>query len=311
MTTATQSPAFHGVVPPVVTPLTLGLDVDHPSFTRVIEHLIASGVHGLFVLGSTSEVIFHGDAARRKILEHTIKIVNGRVPVLAGVIDPTTDRVIAHAKTAQSIGVDAVVVTAPFYARTSISEAADHFRYVRASIDIPVIAYDIPVCVHFKLDRATVVTLAREGTIAGLKDSSGDDGNFRFALMDLADRTDVSMMTGSEIVCDLALAMGAHGIVPGLANVDPRGYVRLYDLCRKGDWAGARKEQERLCRLFEIVWVGQKRVSAGSAGVGGFKTAMRRLGIIETNAMARPQQALNDAEAAAIDAILRTTGLLS
>jgi 4-hydroxy-tetrahydrodipicolinate synthase len=304
-------PLFHGVVPPVVTPLTLDHQVDYPSFAKVIEHLIAGGVHGLFVLGSTSEVVFHDQAERRKIIEFAVEKVNGRVPVLAGVIDPTTDRVIDLARTAQSIGVNAVVATAPFYARTSAPETADHFRYLREAIEVPVIAYDIPVCVHFKLDRQTVVTLAREGTIAGLKDSSGDDGNFRFVLMDLADKPEISLMTGSEIVCDSALAMGAHGIVPGLANVDPAGYVRLYDLCRKGDWAAARKEQERLCRLFEIVWLSLGRTSAGSAGVGAFKTAMRRLGVIATNQMERPQRALNEAEAAAVDAILAKTGLLA
>jgi len=306
-----SAPTFQGVVPPVVTPLTADFQVDYPSFTRVLEHLIDGGVHGLFVLGSTSEVVFHDEATRRKILEHAVKVANGRVPVLAGVIDPTTDRVIGHARVAQSVGVAAVVVTAPFYARTSQPEIVDHFRYIREAIDVPVIAYDIPVCVHVKLDRTSVVRLAREGTIAGLKDSSGDDGNFRFALMDLADKPEFAMMTGSEIVCDSVLAAGAHGIVPGLANVDPHGYVRLYDLCRKGDWAAARAEQERLCRLFEIVWISLPRTSAGSAGVGGFKTAMRRLGLIDTNVMARPQRALNDAEAAKVEAILQATGLLA
>jgi 4-hydroxy-tetrahydrodipicolinate synthase len=173
------------------------------------------------------------------------------------------------------------------------------------------VAYDIPVCVYTKLDRAGVVTLAKEGTIAGLKDSSGDDGNFRMALMELADNPEIFLMTGSEIVCDLALAAGAHGLVPGLGNVDPHGYVRLWDAAKRGDWNSAKTEQERLCRLFEIVFFGIPRTSMGSSGVGGFKTAMRRLGIINTNVMARPQRALNDAEAAKIDTVLRTAGLLN
>jgi 4-hydroxy-tetrahydrodipicolinate synthase len=302
---------FHGVVPPVVTPLTERFEVDYHSYTRVLEHLIAGGVHGLFVLGSTSEVIFHDDATRRKILEHTIKVVNGRLPVLAGVIDPTTDRVIGHAKAAHSIGVDAVVVTAPFYTRTSQPEIVDHFRYVRDALDIPVIAYDIPVCVHTKLERKTTVELAREGTIAGLKDSSGDDGNFRYCLLDLADMPDVFLMTGSEIVVDNALQMGAHGVVPGLANVDPHGYVRLWNHAQAGDWKTARREQERLCRLFEMVWVSLPRTSSGSAGVGAFKTAMRHLGVIATNTMARPQRTLNAVEAARIEEIVRSVGLLN
>ncbi len=301
---------FRGVVPPVVVPLTDRYEVDYPSFTRVLEHLLGAGVHGLFVLGSTSEVVFHEASTRRRIVEHAAAVAAGRVPILAGAIDPTTDRVVAHARAAAEAGADAVVVTAPFYTRTSQPEIADHFRYVREGAGVPVVAYDIPVCVHVKLERSTVVALAREGVIAGLKDSSGDDGNFRFVAMDLADRSDVFVMTGSEIVVDSALAMGAHGVVPGLANVDPHGYVRLYDAARRGDWAAARAEQTRLCRLFEIVWCGVPRASPGAAGVGGFKTAMRRLGIIDTNLMARPQRSLNDAEAAKVEAILRQAGLL-
>ncbi|HEX3349735.1 MAG TPA: dihydrodipicolinate synthase family protein, partial [Acetobacteraceae bacterium] len=158
-----------GIVPPVLTPLTDRFAVDYPSFTRVIEHLIAGGAHGLFFLGSTGEVVFHDEATRQGILEHAVRVVGGRVPVLAGVVDPTTDRMIGHARRAAAAGADAIVVTAPFYTRTSQPEIVDHFRYVAEDAGLPVIAYDIPVCVHVKLDRATIATLAREGTIAGLK----------------------------------------------------------------------------------------------------------------------------------------------
>lgn len=304
-------PLFTGVVPPVVIPLTTGFEVDYPSFTRVLDHLLDGGVHGLFLLGSTSEVVFHDEATRRRVIDHAVDRVRGRVPVFVGVIDPTTDRVIGHARAAQAAGADAVVVTAPFYTRTSQPEIIDHFRYIREALDVPIVAYDIPVCVGLKLERRTTVTLAREGTIAGLKDSSGDDGNLRYVMSDTSDLTDFFAMTGSEILVDSVLGMGVHGVVPGLGNVDPRGYVRLWDRCKAGDFAAARKEQERLCRLFEMVRISQPRTSPGSAGVGAFKTAMRRLGIIDTNTMARPQRSLNDEEAAAIDDILRQTGLLN
>ncbi|MER9066239.1 dihydrodipicolinate synthase family protein [Mesorhizobium sp. M0902] len=303
-------PLFTGVVPPVVTPLNADFSIDFPSFTRTIENLLDGGVHGLFVLGSTSEVVFHDEAGRRAILEHAVKVNNGRVPIFAGVIDPTTDRVINHARIARSAGADAIVVTAPFYTRTSQPEIGDHFRYIKDAIDIPVIAYDIPVCVHIKLERKTTVGLAREGAIAGIKDSSGDDGNLRYVLKDMADDPGFFGMTGSEILVDSVLAMGAHGVVPGLANVDPHGYVRLWKLMRAGQHAEARLEQERLLKLFEIVWISLGRTSAGSAGVGAFKAAMKSLGIIASNTMARPQRSLNDEETAKIDAILRDVGLL-
>ncbi|MFD2262865.1 dihydrodipicolinate synthase family protein [Lacibacterium aquatile] len=303
-------PLFTGVVPPVVTPLNKDFSVDYPSFTRTLENLIDGGVHGLFVLGSTSEVIFHEDAARRAIIDHAVKVNNGRLPIFVGTIDPTTERVINHTKTAKAAGADAVVVTAPFYTRTSQPEIVDHFRYIKDAVDIPIIAYDIPVCVHVKLERKTTVTLAKEGAIAGVKDSSGDDGNLRYVLQDMAGDPNFFGMTGSEIMVDTALAMGSHGVVPGLANVDPHGYVKLWNCVQKGDFAGAKAEQERLLRLFEMVWISLGRTSAGSAGVGAFKTAMRSLGIIKTNTMALPQRSLNDEEAAKIDAILRSVGLL-
>ena len=301
---------LHGVVPPVVTPLHADFSVDYASFTRVIEHLISGGVHGLFFLGSTSEVVFHDEATRDRILEHAVAVVAGRLPVLAGVVDPTTDRVIGHARRAAAAGVDGVVVTAPFYTRTSAAETVEHFRYVADGSPVPVIAYDLPVCVHSKLSRETVTTLAREGAIVGLKDSSGDGGGLRYVISDMSDRPDFFCMTGGELDVDGALLMGAHGVVPGLGNVDPGGYVRLYQAARQGNWAVARAEQARLCRLFEIVWCGVPRTSAGASGVGGFKTAMRAMGIIATNTMARPQRSLNVEESARVDAIVRGVGLL-
>ena len=74
-------PLFQGVVPPVVTPLTEDYQVDYASFTRLLDHLLDAGVHGLFVLGSTSEVVFHDEATRRKIIEHAVKHVAGRAPI--------------------------------------------------------------------------------------------------------------------------------------------------------------------------------------------------------------------------------------
>ncbi|MDG4882045.1 dihydrodipicolinate synthase family protein [Mesorhizobium sp. WSM4884] len=303
-------PLFTGVVPPVVTPLNPDFSVDFRSFTRVLENLLNGGVHGLFVLGSTSEVVFHDETARQAIVEHAVKVNNGRVPLFVGVIDPTTDRVIKHSRIAKAAGADAIVVTAPFYTRTSQPEIIDHFRYIRDAVDIPIIAYDIPVCVHVKLERKTTVTMAREGIVAGLKDSSGDDGNLRYVLQDMASDRGFFGMTGSEIMVDTALSMGAHGVVPGLANVDPRGYVKLWNLLQAGDHKAARAEQERLLKLFEIVTISLGRTSAGSAGVGAFKSAMRSLGIIASHTMARPQRTLNDEEAAKIDTILRDVGLL-
>ncbi|WP_412027486.1 dihydrodipicolinate synthase family protein [Deinococcus yunweiensis] len=302
---------LHGIIPPVVTPLTPDFQVDEPALRRVLRHLLAGGVHGLFLLGSTSEVVFMDAPQRREVLRIAADEVAGRVPLLAGVIDPTTDRVIAHARDALAAGMDGLVVTAPFYTRTSQPEIVEHFRAVQAAVPLPILAYDIPVCVHVKLERDTVVTLRREGMITGLKDSSGDDTNFRLLARACADDPGFRLFTGSELMVDTALLVGAHGCVPGLGNVDPAAYVALYDAARRGDWLGAQRLQERLIRLFGIALQGTPRTSPGASGVGGFKTAMKLLGLIPTHHMHRPNAPLDATETARIQAILQAEGLLT
>lgn len=150
---------------------------------------MSGGVHGLFALGSSSEVAFLTDRQRDTVLRTVVETVAGRVPVLAGVIDMTTPRVLVHAEAAREAGADALVATAPFYARTHPVEIAHHFRTLRARVDLPLYAYDLPVSVHSKLSVALVRELAEDGTLAGLKDSSGDEGGLRRSSSSSADAT--------------------------------------------------------------------------------------------------------------------------
>jgi 4-hydroxy-tetrahydrodipicolinate synthase len=302
-----------GVVPPVCTPLTPSREVDVPSLIRLIDHLMAGGVHGLFVLGSTSEVAYLTDAQRRQVVETAAGHVAGRLPVLAGAIDMTTPRVLDHARSARAAGADAIVVTAPFYTRTHPSEIARHFRLV-AGAGLPVFAYDLPASVHTKLSPELVLELAADGVLAGLKDSSGDLGAFRAVVTGARSHpglTGFAALTGSEVVVDSALALGAHGAVPGLANVDPAGYVRLYDLCVAGDRERARAEQERLCELFAMVGVGDPaRMGGSSSALGAFKAALFLRGVIDCPATAEPQVPLSQEEIERVGKYLAAAGLL-
>ena len=304
---------LHGIVPPVVTPYAADGNIDTQSLRRVVRHLLGGGVHGLFALGTTSECVFLTPAQRATVIETIIDEAAGRVPVVAGVLDATTDHCIAHARQAKSLGAQGLVLTAPYYTRTSQGETLDHFLCVRDAVDLPVIAYDIPVCVHVKLERTTVAALRRQRIACGLKDSSGDDGNLRMVMSERAADGDDSaffIFTGSEIVVDAALLGGADGCVPGLGNVDPAAYVRLYDAAQRGDWAAARREQQRLVELFQIVFQGLPHTSMGASGVGGFKTAMQMMGLIERREMARPNRLLTDEGVARVKAIVQACGLL-
>ncbi|MFF5720757.1 dihydrodipicolinate synthase family protein [Streptomyces buecherae] len=293
-----------GVIPPMCTPLTPTGDVDTRSLAALTRRFLDAGVHGLFALGSTGEVAYLTDAQRRTALETVVEAAAGRVPVLAGVIDTTTARMRDHAADAAASGADAIVATAPFYTRTHPAEIADHFRRLRAGTELPLFAYDIPAAVHTKLTAAIVLPLAADGTLAGLKDSSGQVEEARRLLVAARDRglgERFSVLTGSEMAVDGALLAGVHGVVPGLGNVDPHGYLRLYAHARAGRWAEAAAEQDRLAALFALTETGDPaRMGGSSSALGGFKAALHLLGVIDCPATAAPQVPL---EAAAVDRV--------
>ncbi|MGW0517535.1 dihydrodipicolinate synthase family protein [Crossiella sp. NPDC003009] len=298
-----------GVVPPVCTPLTSQRDLDVPSLERLTAYLLDAGVHGLFVTGSTGEVAYLPDQLRQRALEVVAGVAAGQVPVLAGIIDTTTPRVLEHARAAKALGADALVATAPFYAPTHPSEFPGHFRAIRAAVDLPLLAYDIPASVGSKLPVEVVVELAGDGTLAGLKDSSGDLDGLR-AVLERTDRSVFHCYSGSETLADLGLFLGAHGLVPGIGNLDPHGYVRLYHAAARGDWDAARAEQLRLRKLFELIHVGGARMGRYSSAIGAFKEGLAALGVIANPVTSEPMIPLDDTERAAVRSHLAEAGLL-
>lgn len=287
---------LHGIIPPVLTPFDQAGRVDQSALERLTNHLLDGGVHGLFIFGSTGEFATLSSEQRVDVLEVVTGVANGRVPVLAGIADTGTWRAIANAEQALAGGADALVLTAPFYHIVSQAEIAAHFRAVHDAVGAPLVAYDIPQLVNVKLAPDTVLQLAQDGTIVALKDSSGDQNNFRELLVRAKANSATSslrMFTGSEQIVDAAVAMGAHGAVPGLGNVAPRGYVALFEAATAGDFDRARRIQDLLVELFGIIFFGSPTSSGSGAALSGFKAALVHLGVLPSSRMAPPLTSLS------------------
>ena len=282
------TPTFAGVIPPTMTPYTESGELDVESLERLVHSQIEGGVNGLFVLGSSGEAAFLTDEQRRVVIETVVRTAAGRIPVLAGVNDMSANRLLAQVRLAEEAGAQAIVATAPFYILPSEGEVEAHFRMLAAATSLPMFAYDVPVRVHRKLDIGMLIRLGLDGVIVGVKDSSGDDVAFRrLVAANRAAGSPLTLFTGHEVVVDGALMAGADGVVPGLGNVDPHGYARMFAAAQAGDWALVRVEQDRLAALFEIVF--QAPALAGeAAGLGAFKTALVLQGVIASNVMSRP-----------------------
>lgn len=300
---------FSGVVPPVVTPDTPDHQLDVVSFERSINRLIEAGVDGLFFLGSSGEVVFATDERRDQIVREAVRIVDHRVPVLVGIIDTETERVLEHGRRALALGADALVATAPFYALGGPADVEEHFRILHQELDAPLFAYDIPVCVHTKLPWKMLARLGAEGVLAGVKDSSGDDVSFRYLVQENEKNGHpLTLLTGHEIVVDGALLSGADGSVPGLANVEPEGYVRMWKAAQEGNWAEVKREQDRLNEISHIFDV-TSGVQGYGAGVGAFKCALNLMGIFDSDQMPRPVKPLDGQNREAIKQVLVSNGL--
>lgn len=314
-----------GVVPPLVTPLTPEYEVDVPSLVRMIDHMLNAGVHGVFVLGTCGEGTFLSDQQRKAVLETTVGHVAGAVPVLTGVIDTSTWRVRQQIEQALAAGVDGLVASAPFYAATHPAEIERHFRALADFAgDTPLFAYDIPSRVGTKLSSTMLLQLATDGVLAGVKDSSGIDSSIRRLVLDrelilpvprglegATPRPAFAILTGSELHVDTALVQGADGVVPGLSNVDPAGYVRIFEAVAAGDHATARKEQDRLFRLFDIIQAPDKsRMGNSSSALGAFKAGLYLRGVIDCPITMFPSIPLDQTEIDAIAGLLRADGLL-
>ena len=226
------------------------------------------------------------------------------------VFDDELSDAVALGAHALELGADALVATCPFYALQGMTEVEEHFRILHEELDLPIFAYDIPVCVHTKLPWKLLAKLGAEGVLAGVKDSSGDDISFRYLVQENEKNGHpMSILTGHEVVVDGAYLGGADGSVPGLANVEPEGYVRQWKAAQAGDWATVKAEQDRLNEISHI-WDVTSGVQGYAGGVGAFKTAMNLMGIFDSPTMPRPVKAMTGENVEAIKKVLQDNGLL-
>lgn len=278
-----------------MTPLAEDGDVDAKAMRRLAETQLEVGVDGRVVGGDGAAR--HPAAGSRR--------PGGRRGRRRRDPRAGTHRVVATARAVLAAGADAVVVAAPFCIAPDDAEIVEHYRVVAAAVDAPLVAYDYPAGTGARLSPAVVEAIA--GNIVALKDSSGDLTTFHETRRRVPD---LPVLTGSELLADTSLQLGAAGLVPGLGNVDLDGHVRLYRAAREGRWADAAAEQDRLARLFRIVDVGDRsRIGFTAGALGVFKAAMVLRGVIPDGRVNPPMLPLAADEIACIAAILSLAGL--
>ncbi len=220
---------FRGIITPIVTPFHRddGQRINYEAAEELIEYVIANGVSGIFLLGSNGE--FHVIDREEKIqfVREAVKIVNGRVPVFAGPGACSTQETVYLAKEMEAAGADALSVISPYFVQPTEEELYSHFRTVAESVKIPVILYNIPRLTGMNISAGLFDRLARQGCVAGIKDSSRSEENLR-AYLEVAKRNNLAVLVGSDGMIARGYRMGASGAIAGMSNVIPKHMCSLF-----------------------------------------------------------------------------------
>ena len=274
-----------GIIPPLVTPLVDNETLDVESLERLIEHLIAGGVHGLFVLGTTGEEQSLSYDVRKQMSKESCRINRGRLPLLACITDTSIVESIKLAKVAADCGADGVVSAPPYYFATGQPELAQFYEELVPQLPLPVFLYNMPSHVKVNFAPDTVRRLADMEQVVGFKDSSANAVYFQSVMYKVQHRKDFAMLVGPEEITGECVLLGGHGGINGGANMFPELYVGMYHAARNRDIETVLKSQQLIMQISTSIYTVGKH---GSSYLKGLKCALSLLGIINDDFVASP-----------------------
>lgn len=285
-----------GVVPPIITPVDEYERVDEKGLRLLIDHCIDHGIHGIFVCGSNGECMALTQAERDRAIRIALDECAGRVPVIAGVMDSSTKRVIENVKRFEDMGGQTAVVTPVFYARHATQdETVRHFEDISAATEADLMIYNIPMFTGQNLTADTVIRISRIDKVTGVKDTSGSLPAF-IKLLNHFKGTDFRVLQGSTNLAVPSMLMGADGYVPSLAPLFPKAHIMVYEYGKARDIDNAMKWGailDEICKIYPMA----KSQTAST------KYAMSTLGFTDKRVI-RPSEPITAEEMARIDAFI-------
>ncbi len=296
----TQVRPLGGIIPPVITPLRDVDQLDVAALERLIEHIVAHAVGGLFILGSCGEAASLTASLRCEMVRETCRIVAGRVPVLVGITHNVPCESIQLARFAADAGADAVVTSTPSYFKLDQQELILHIESLLPELPLPVLLYNIPQLTGVSFTPETVACLMQHDCIIGIKDSASDMSLFHMFIAQAQERSDWTVLMGNELLLAEAMLFGAHGGVPGGANVIPHVFVQLGEAAQRGDLSAVQALQRQVADFSQIYTNGQ----GGSAIVAAIKCACHELGLCD-QVLAPPLQPLTGEQQRRIAEVVR------
>jgi dihydrodipicolinate synthase/N-acetylneuraminate lyase len=246
---------LRGIIPPMATPLASIDALDLPGLEILVEHILGGGAHALFLLGTTGEGPALSYRVRRELIERVCAQVGTRVPVLVGITDSAYAESLHLAEFAAKSGAAAVVAAPPFYFQISQSDILRLIESLAKESALPLYLYNQPELTKISFQPETVARAAEIPNVWGLKDSSGHMSYLKEVLSLVGKaHPEFSILVGPEHLLAEALLCGAHGGVPGGANIYPTLPVRLYQAFLDGRYDEMQELQAQMVRIGDPIW---------------------------------------------------------
>ncbi|WP_263065169.1 dihydrodipicolinate synthase family protein [Dickeya dadantii] len=291
---------FFGVFPYLVSPIKANGDVDKTVLAELVEHLIASGVHGLTPLGSTGEFAYLTEKQRFDVVSTVVEAARGRVPVIAGVAATTIQDAQTQTRAYLGLGVDGILAILEAYFPLTDAGVESYFRAIaEAAHPTPVVLYTNPHFQRSDLSLPVIERLSHVENIRYIKDASTNTGR----LLSIIERTGgrMQVFAASAHIPACVMLIGGVGWMAGPACIVPRQSLALYDAAKRGDWQLAMELQRPLWRVNEIF--------AKYSVAACIKAALEMQGFAVGNPIA-PQQPLNHHAREEVANVLKGVGAL-
>jgi 4-hydroxy-tetrahydrodipicolinate synthase len=289
---------FFGSIPALVTPFAAGR-VNEAAFRELVDWQIEEGSNALVPCGTTGEAATLSADEHRRVIEITIEVARGRVPVIAGCGSNNTAHAIELTKAAKEAGADAALHVPPYYNRPNQDGIYDHLAAV-ADLDIPIILYNVPGRTITDISVETMARLSRLPNVIGVKDATGNLG--RVTAQRLACGEEFVQLSGNDETALAFNAMGGVGCISVTANVAPRLCAEFQAATREGRWDDALKLQDRLYPLHDALF--------SDASPGPVKYALSRVRPGFSAELRAPMTQPSTASKAKVDDALAHAGLI-
>lgn len=230
--------SLSGVLLPIITPFRNG-EIDYESYTNLIEHYLPQGISGLIPNGTTGESPALSDYEFQSLLEKTIEIVNGRIPIYFGLGGNCTKKVLEQIATINNYPIKGILSVAPYYNRPDQRGIYEHFKAISEGTGKEIIIYNIPYRTGRNIENETICKLAQFSNVVGLKDSCGDIKQSMDLLLNKPEN--FSVLTGEDALYYCTLSLGGDGGILASAHIATDKFVNMHELIRLNDHKSALK----------------------------------------------------------------------